>query len=127
MATAEGADSSDDESKSLAKKLKTGHPSSQEQLNTSAGLGAMPLNPAFVGVNSGIPYVGHMPLPMVGAVPAIPAQSTGTHISSAASKINYPSINSQQPSNSASSSVFAAYGYIYILIFFLLMLIFTIF
>lgn len=115
MATAEGADSSDDEASTLAKKMKTGHPSSQEQLNASAGLGAIPLNPSvtstYVGVNPGMPYVGHMQLPMAGAVSALSAQTTGTQISSATPKMNYTTINSQQASNSASPSVFAAYGY----------------
>nr|CAG4641894.1 EOG090X0A5X [Eurycercus lamellatus] len=117
MMTAEGADSSDEEGGSSAKKMKT----SQSQIPEATAsasvppLGAMPMTPMlaspFMGMNPMGHYLGHLPMPMMGAMPQMPIPSGSVASPQTPSKPIFPSTTSSpSSSSSASKPAFAAYS-----------------
>ena len=113
LLTAEGAESSDEEGGSSAKKLKTSQPPVPETSSANASsMGSIPMAPMlgspFMSMGPMSHYVGH--IPMMGAMPQM--QLPGGQLSSpqSAPKPLFPTPSSSTPSiNSASKPAFAAY------------------
>ena len=112
--TAEGAESSDEEGGSSAKKFKTTQPPVPET-PTVAPISSVQLAPMlgspFMGMGPMAHYLGH--LPMMGAMPQMPMPSGQVSSPHAAPKPLFPSASgSSTPSNSSiSKPAFAAYRY----------------
>lgn len=113
--TAEGADSSDEEGGSTAKKMKTAQPVVPESVAAAniSSMGAVPMSTSmltspFMGMNPMTHYLGHLPLPMMGAMPL-----AGGAVSSSSSQIPskplFPSSGSSPSSSTSTKPAFAAY------------------
>lgn len=121
MTTAQGADSSDEEGGSTAKKAKTMQPEIPVPTSSASipPLGAMPMAPMlaspFMGMNPMAHYLGQLPMPMMGGMPAPQMPLPGAVVASpqTPSKPLFPSTSTSSPSSSSSASkpAFAAYGY----------------
>nr|SVE70572.1 EOG090X0A5X [Daphnia similis]SVE72456.1 EOG090X0A5X [Daphnia similis] len=115
ITTAAGADSSDDEGGSSAKRAKTAQPTGQESTGPSIpSLGSMPITPMlaspFMGMGPMNPYLGHLSIPMMGSVPQMPLPGGAASSPQTPSKPLFASSSSPSSSNSASKPAFAAYS-----------------
>nr|CAH0101030.1 unnamed protein product [Daphnia galeata] len=115
ITTAAGADSSDEEGSSSAKRAKTTQPVVQESTTQSIqAIGTMPITPMlaspFMGMGPMNPYLGHLPLPMMGSVPQMPLPGGVVSSPQTTSKPLFASSSSPSSSNSASKPAFAAYS-----------------
>jgi len=114
--TAEGADSSDEEGGSAAKKMKTAQPMVPESVAANIpSMGAVPMSTSmlsspFMGLNPMTHYLGHLPLPMMGGMPQMPlAGGTVSSSSQTPSKPLFPSSSSSPSSSASTKPAFAAY------------------
>lgn len=71
----------------------------------------------FMGMGPMNPYLGHLPLPMMGSVPQMPLPGGAVSSPQTPSKPLFASSSSPSSSNSASKPAFAAYGYMSHIIF----------
>nr|SVE83212.1 EOG090X0A5X [Daphnia magna] len=115
ITTAAGADSSDEEGGSSAKRVKTAQPAGQESTGPSIpSLGSMPITPMlaspFMGMGPMNPYLGHLSIPMMGSVPQMPLPGGAASSPQTPSKPLFASSSSPSSSNSASKPAFAAYS-----------------
>nr|SVE77149.1 EOG090X0A5X [Daphnia lumholtzi]SVE77753.1 EOG090X0A5X [Daphnia lumholtzi]SVE78381.1 EOG090X0A5X [Daphnia lumholtzi]SVE79010.1 EOG090X0A5X [Daphnia lumholtzi] len=115
ITTAAGADSSDEEGGSSAKRAKTAQPAGQEPTGPSIpSLGSMPITPMlaspFMGMGTMNPYLGHLSIPMIGSVPQMPLPGGAASSPQTPSKPLFASSSSPSSSNSASKPAFAAYS-----------------
>lgn len=111
--TAEGAESSDEEGGSSAKKIKTSQPPAPETstANTSA-VSSLPMTPMlgspFMAMGPMSHYLGH--IPMMGAMPQMQMPSGQVPSPQSTPKPLFPTPSSSTPSiSSASKPAFAAY------------------
>ena len=113
--TAEGADSSDEEGGSAAKKMKTAQPMVPDSATANIPMGAMPmpsmLTSPFMGLNPMTHYLGHLPLPIMGGMSQMPLGGAASASPQSTSKPLFPSSGSSPSSSSSSTSkpAFAAY------------------
>jgi len=112
--TAEGAESSDEEGGSSAKRIKTSQPPAPEAstANTSA-VGSIPMTPMlgspFMAMGPMSHYLGH--IPMMGAMPQMQIPSGQVPSPQSTPKPLFPTPSSSTPSiSSASKPAFAAYS-----------------
>nr|SVE89412.1 EOG090X0A5X [Daphnia sinensis] len=115
ITTAAGADSSDEEGGSSAKRAKTAQPPGQESTGPSIpSLGSMPITPMlaspFMGMGPMNPYLGHLSIPMMGSVPQMPLPGGAASSPQTPAKPLFASSSSPSSSNSASKPAFAAYS-----------------
>nr|SVE82072.1 EOG090X0A5X [Daphnia magna] len=115
ITTAAGADSSDEEGGSSAKRAKTAQPAGQESTGPSIpSIGSMPITPMlaspFMGMGPMNPYLGHLSIPMMGSVPQMPLPGGAASSPQTPSKPLFASSSSPSSSNSASKPAFAAYS-----------------
>nr|CAG4636370.1 EOG090X0A5X [Eubosmina coregoni]SVE69949.1 EOG090X0A5X [Eubosmina coregoni] len=114
--TAEGADSSDEEGGSAAKKMKTAQPMVPDSATANIPMGAMPmpsmLTSPFMGLNPMTHYLGHLPLPIMGGMSQMPLGGAASASPQSTSKPLFPSSGSSPSSSSSSTSkpAFAAYS-----------------
>jgi len=115
--TAEGADSSDEEGGSAAKKMKAVQPVVPDAAAANVpSMGAMQmpslLTSPFVGVNPMTHYLGHLPMPVIGGMPQMLLGGPSSASSQNTPKpINFPSSGSSPSSSSSSTKpAFAAYS-----------------
>ncbi len=125
MATAEGADSSDEEGGSSAKKLKSGQADNQDPTSSASvpPLGAMPMTPMlaspFMGMNPMAHYLGHLPMPVMGGMQQMHLPGGPVSTPQATAKPLLPSSTSSPSGSSSSKPAFAAYRYFLTVLFYL--------